>query len=324
MNFHTKVTIPDPPVRLGYQTPALFMGSCFSDYIGTIMSGYKFPLLMNPFGTLFNPASIAANIENLVKRKEYKPDDLNFHDGLWLSFDHYTGFSGPDEKKCLNRMNAYVFRASEWLKNSKFLVITFGTAWIYRYRNTGRIVANCHKIPQSAFSRELLQPSDITAAYNGLLSSLAVYNPSLKIIFTVSPVRHWADGAVNNQLSKSVLHYSIQEILKEWGNAWYFPSYEIFMDELRDYRFYAADMLHPSEQGSRYVWERFLDSWFEESSKRILTELEPVLTAVRHRPTDAGSEAHRKFSEKMLAKTENLKTKYPFIDLSEEIAFFKS
>lgn len=322
MEFQTRVVITDPPVKISYQTPLLLMGSCFSDYIGTIMAGYKFHLLMNPFGTLFNPASIAANIENLIKRRQYKTADLIFYDDLWLSFDHYTGFSDPDEGNCLNRINASVFRASEWLKDCDYLVLTFGTAWIYKYRKTGKIVANCHKIPQSEFSREFQRPEDIIATYDRLIALLIKYNPHIKIIFTLSPIRHWADGAVNNQLSKSVLHYSIQEILRGRENAWYFPSYEIFMDELRDYRFYAQDMLHPSDQGAKYVWERFLGSWFDETAKSILTELEPMLRASRHRPVNPDSEAHRKFKINMLKKAENLKLRFPFLDLSREMAVF--
>jgi len=323
MNFQTRVFIDDPPVKIGYHTSSLFIGSCFSDYIGTIMARYKFPILMNPFGTLFNPASIAANLENLVNRKVYTPSELKFHDGLWLSFDHYTGYSHPDQENCLGNINSSVTRASEWLKACDYLVITFGTAWIYIYKETGKIVANCHKIPQSAFTREFLQPQEIIGSYDRLLSELADYNPKLRVVFTLSPVRHWSDGAVNNQLSKSVLHYSIQEILKRHENAGYFPSYEIFMDELRDYRYYAADMLHPSEQGAQYVWEKFLASWVDDSSKKILAELEPLIQAALHRPVNAGSEAHMRFRNNMLKKTVDLKVKYPFLDLSEEIAFFK-
>jgi hypothetical protein len=322
MIIQTKVVIPDPPSRIGYHTRGMFMGSCFSDYIGTIMAGYKFPLLLNPFGTLFNPASIAANLENLINLRVYKSADLRFHDGLWLSFDHYTGFSDTDQERCLDQINTSVSQASEWLKHCDFLVLTFGTAWIFKYKKTGKTVANCHKIPQAEFSREFMQPAEIVNMFDRLLSLLSEFNPGLRVIFTLSPVRHWSDGAVNNQLSKSVLHYSIQEILKQHGNAWYFPSYEIFMDELRDYRYYAADMLHPSDQGAVYVWEKFFESTIDDKSKAILAELEPVLQAARHRPVNAGSDAHRKFRDKISGKIHEITTKYPFLDFSNEIELF--
>lgn len=273
---------------------------------------------MNPFGTLFNPASISADLENLVKGKTYGAGDLNFHNGNWLSFDHYTGFSYPDRDKCLAEVNNSVSVASEWLKNTHFLVLTFGTAWVYIYSETGKIVANCHKIPQTAFSKQLMQPHEIIEQYNNVLSLLRNFNPELKVIFTLSPVRHWSDGAVNNQLSKSVLHYSIHEIIRLNSNTLYFPSYEIFMDELRDYRFYAEDMLHPSKQGAEYVWERFLESWIDDASKQILKKIEPVLKATRHRPVNPGSEAHIKFSESTLKKIKALKQEYPFLDFTKE------
>jgi len=317
--LQTKVIIPDPPVTISYKSRCLFMGSCFSDYIGTIMAGYKFRLLMNPFGTLFNPASIAGNLENLVNGKIYKAADLNFHDGLWLSFDHYTGFSNSDPAACLAGINRSVSHASEWLRDCDFLILTFGTAWIYRYKESGKIVANCHKIPQAAFLREFMEPTAIIEQYHRIINLLRQYNPKLKLIFTLSPVRHWSDGAVNNQLSKAVLHFSIHEILKRHEQAWYFPSYEIFMDELRDYRFYASDMLHPSEQGARYVWERFRDSWVDAPSRQILAEVEGILKATGHRPVNPGSEAHRKFRQNILKKTAQLVQKYPFLDFSEEI-----
>lgn len=319
MLLQTKITIPEPPYKISYTTPCLLMGSCFSDYIGSIMEGYKFPLLMNPFGTLFNPASIAANLENLIEGKQYREEDLNFHEGLWFSFDHYTLFSGPERDSCLNNINISTSHASGWLKNCEFLVLTFGSAWVYRHKPSGKIVANCHKIPGSFFSRELLQAETIVNLYDRLISRLAGYNPSIKIIFTLSPVRYWADGAVNNQLSKSILHYSIQQILKKTDRAFYFPAYEIFMDELRDYRFYAVDMLHPSKQGAEYVWERFLESWIDEPSKVILAKVDHVLKAVRHRPLNPRSEAHKKFRELTLQKIHELTKEYPFLDFKEEL-----
>jgi len=322
--LQTRVNIPQSTVQIGYRTKCLLMGSCFSDYIGQIMTGYKFPVQMNPFGTLFNPASIADSIDILIKEKTFTPGELQYHDGLWLSFSHYTGFSHPDKDVCLSHINNSVSQAAVWLKQSRFLILTFGTAWIYRLKDTRKLVANCHKLPSASFSKEFLGPSEIITRYDHLLSLLKKINPDLTLIFTLSPVRHWADGAVNNQLSKSVLHYSIHEILKNHPQACYFPSYEIFMDELRDYRFYASDMLHPSEQATRYIWERFCDSSMDEESRQLLIEVMAISKAAQHRPVNANSEAHRKFQQHMLQKIEQLTREYPYLDFSSEIRLFNA
>jgi GSCFA family len=321
--FHTKVDIPKSPVKFSYTTPALFMGSCFSDYIGEIMAGYKFPLLLNPFGTLFNPVSIAENLEHLIHEKIFTREDLHFQNGLWFSFSHYTRFSHPDPAVCLDKINTSVKAASAWLRQCKFIVLTFGTARVYHYIKQDKIVANCHKLPASEFTKMLLKPSDIIDRYNGLLDLLRKLNPDIHVVFTLSPVRHWADGAVNNQLSKSVLHYSIHEITKNHSRTHYFPSYEIFMDELRDYRFYAADMLHPSDQGARYVWDRFCESWVDEASIRIMAEVETITKAAHHRPINADSVSYMKFQQNTLKKLETLIRQHPFLNFDAEIQLLK-
>jgi len=299
------------------------MGSCFADNIGKIMTGYKFPVMLNPFGTMFNPASLADNIRNLITGKEFTPDDLLYHNGLWISFNHYTGYTHPNRDKCLLSINNSANTASAWLKHCDYLLLTFGTAWAYLYNETGKLVANCHKLPPSSFTRMLLEPADIVAQYDALLPVLKQYNPNIRVIFTLSPVRHWSDGAVSNQLSKSMLHCSIHEILKKHDSTFYFPAYEIFMDELRDYRFYAADMLHPSEQGSNYVWERFCDTWVDEPAKKIMAGVTAILKAARHRPLHTNTTSHKKFHQNTLKQIQHLTTLYPFLDFSNEIALLQ-
>jgi hypothetical protein len=318
--FRTRVNIPESPVKIGYHTKCLFMGSCFADNIGKIMAGYKFPVMLNPFGTLFNPASLADNINCLITGKEFAPDDLLYHNRLWLSLSHSTGFSNPNRDDCLSLINNSFTAASAWLQHCDYLVLTFGTAWTYLYNETGKLVANCHKLPASSFTRTFPEPADIVVLYDALLPTLKKYNPNIRVIFTLSPVRHWADGAVNNQLSKSMLHYSIHEILKKHDGTFYFPAYEIFMDELRDYRFYAADMLHPSEQGSSYVWERFCDAWFDESSKKLMAGVTAIIKAVSHRPLHTETTNHKNFQQNILKQIKHLTELYPFLDFSNEIA----
>ena len=321
--FRTRVTIPEPDMKISYHAKSVFMGSCFADDIGKIMADHKFPVLLNPFGTLFNPLSIGDNLIRLISGKEFDPEELHYHDGLWLSFSHYTGFSHPRQDTCLTLVNRTFLSGSQWLKTADFLLLTFGTAFTYQLRETGKTVANCHKLPASSFTRTLADPAEIIRRYDALLQELRQFNPALRVIFTLSPVRHWSDGAENNQLSKSILHYSIHEIIGRNPGAYYFPAYEIYMDELRDYRFYAADMLHPSEQGIHYIWERFSDAWLDDRSKKIMAGVTAVLKAAGHRPLHTESTNHKKFLLNTRKQIEHLTGLYPFLDFSKEIALLR-
>jgi hypothetical protein len=318
--FRTIVDIPESPEKISYQSRCLFMGSCFADDIGERMQSRKFPVLLNPFGALFNPASISNNLMSLITDKVFTITDLAFHDGLWFSFSHYTGFARHDRQECLDSINSSLAEATAWLRQCNYLLITFGTAWTYTHKATGKLVANCHKLPASEFTRNLLRPDEITGHYDALLTALKHLNPDIRVIFTVSPVRHWKDGAVNNQLSKSVLLLSIHELLKKHNNTLYFPAYEIFMDELRDYRFYAADMLHPSEQGIDYVWERFCETTLDDEAKKIMAGVTSILKAVAHRPRQTESPNLKRFLENTLKQIDQLTTTNPFLDFRREIA----
>jgi hypothetical protein len=321
--FRTVVDIPESPDKISYHTKCLFMGSCFTDNIGEYLTAHKFPVLVNPFGTLFNPASIAENLGMLMHDKKFTADDLIQHNGLWFSLNHYTAFAYPDQEACLARINKSMAEASAWLKQCTYLFLTFGTAWIYTYNKTGKLAANCHKLPAAEFTRKLMDPEDITESYHKCIDELNNYCPGIKVIFTLSPVRHWKDGAVNNQLSKSILHYSIHKLLISHSNTAYFPAYEIFMDELRDYRFYAVDMLHPSEQGKTYIWERFFETWMDESVKKPMAGVNAILKAVTHRPLHTETFNHKKFVHNTLKHIDQLTGLYPFLDFSKEIALLQ-
>jgi hypothetical protein len=321
--FHTRVHISGSPVKISYDTRCMFMGSCFADNIGKIMQELKFPVMLNPFGTLFNPASVADNILSLIREKEFAHGDMTHHHGLWFSFSHYTGFSHTNADTCLEKINDSVKAGSSWLSGCRYLLLTFGSAWAYIENKSGRLVANCHKLPASSFTKIFLEPDEIIERYDRLLAALNEFNPNLSIIFTLSPVRHWADGAENNQFSKSALHYSIHKILQKHRNTYYFPAYEIFMDELRDYRFYAADMIHPSEQGIQYVWERFCDAWVDEPSQEIMSGVSAVQKAAGHRPLHADTADYQLFCQNTLKKIEHLKRKCDILDFTNEIARLK-
>jgi hypothetical protein len=276
--------------------------------------------MVNPFGTLFNPASICDNLEMLLEGKIFSGNDLFNHHGMWFSFSHYTGFDRYDQGECLALVNKSLRDASSWIRQCNYILITLGTAWTFIYKATGKVVANCHKLPAADFTRKLLDPEEIAERYDHLLTALKKVNPGARIIFTVSPVRHWKDGAVDNQLSKSILLLTIHRLMKKHSVISYFPAYEIFMDELRDYRFYAADMLHPSETGSAYVWERFCDSWLDEASKKTLAGVTAILKAVAHRPRQNDLPNLKKFSENLLNQIDQLTLSNPNLDFGPEIA----
>lgn len=312
MKLITEVTIPEYPFRLDHETPILMMGSCFAENIGRLLEKYLFHVCINPFGVTYNPLSVKAGLEALLFREKYTADDLDLYNGLWFSFDHYTGFSGPDRDKTLNGINLSFMKAKEMLRKARYLVLTWGTAWVFTNNTTGKVVCNCHKIPASRFTRRRLSASEITGAYEPLLQSLFELNKDLKILLTVSPVRHWKDGAHGNQLSKSTLllaQESLEQLYPE--RLYYFPSYEIVMDELRDYRFYAEDLLHPSEVATRYIWEKFEQALLGKESRQINRDLDPLLKMSAHRPMAMEAEAHLETANRLKEKLRLLKEKYP-------------
>ncbi|MBI9055726.1 MAG: GSCFA domain-containing protein [Bacteroidales bacterium] len=310
-------TIIEPKVsenKIGYETPVLFMGSCFTENIGNKMLDLKLPALVNPFGVLYNPSSVRSSIEILLDKRDFNENDLHFYNDQWFSFYHDTEFSNVDKDACLSKINASVNAAREHLQKAKYLIITFGTAWIYQYTKTENVVSNCHKIPAKEFERRKLGVEDIFVQWAKLLNRVEELNPNLKIIFTVSPVRHWKDGAVQNQLSKSTLILAINQIMKIFDNVEYFPAYEIMMDDLRDYRFYADDMLHPSKVAIDYIWEHFSKSYFADRTFEIISEVGKVIQAENHRPINPESKNHLKFVENLNNKKSQISQKYPFIE----------
>ena len=312
-NFRTTIQAEQSSNKIGYETPTLFMGSCFTENIGNKMLELKFPTIVNPFGVLYNPASVRSSLEILLDKRNFNEKDLHFFNDQWFSFYHDTEFSNENKDECLKKINTSVNEAREHLRSAEYLIITFGTAWIYEYKKTENVVSNCHKIPAKEFERRKLGVEDIFVQWAKLLNRIEDYNPNLKIIFTVSPVRHWKDGAVQNQLSKSTLILAINQLMKIFDNVEYFPAYEIMMDDLRDYRFYADDMLHPSNVAIEYIWDYFKQTFFDKKTINIIDEVNQVIQAENHRPINPDSINHKKFIENLNRKRELLKQKYPFL-----------
>lgn len=322
MEFRTKVEIQSSPFKINYQSGCIFIGSCFADNIGSRLKTMKFPVVYNPFGVLYNPVSVKDNLLILIEKRVFSENDLHLYNENWISFSHYSAFSNSDKNLCLDKINNSILTASESLSSAKYLFITFGTAWIYEFLKTGKIVANCHKIPSVEFRRFMLNTEQVASEYQSFFKKLKSFNPGIKVIFTLSPIRHWKDGAVKNQLSKSTLLVAIHRLIEEFEFVSYFPAYEIFMDELRDYRYYAKDMVHPSEVAIDYIWSRFIATYMSDEALSIMKETEIIIQAKNHRPLNPHSLESEKFRKKMLNLIENKQLQYPFLDLSEERNFF--
>ena len=322
--FQTIVEIPKFGWEIGYQSSNMFVGSCFAENIGSKLKDSKFNTDINPFGILYNPVSVENSLRMLIQNKKMKEEELISHDGLWHSFFHHSRFSHEDKTEALRKINSRIKAASNFLKTADTLFVTFGTAWVYEHKKTEQIVSNCHKIPSSEFTRYRLGVDEIVARYNHLLKELFQFNPHLKVVFTVSPIRHWKDGANQNQISKATLLLAINSIVNRSGNeaCSYFPSYEIVMDELRDYRFYAEDMLHISDLATKHIWERFEQAFVSPETLSLKKEIDKIIRAKNHRPFNPKTENHRKFLSSYLQKCEELEDKYAYINLKLEIESF--
>jgi hypothetical protein len=317
--FRTKVNIPRSEIDFGYQKNAVMMGSCFVENIGTQLKSYKYQVDVNPFGVIYNPVSVCSSLRLLMEEKEFLEDDLNFHNDLWFSFYHHSKFSNSDLSLCLLDINNSIKKSSQELKEADFLFITFGTAWVYELLSSGNIVSNCHKLPAKDFNRYRLDVDEIVSIYKDLLVELMVFNPKIKVVFTVSPIRHWKDGANGNQLSKATLLLAVEQLSELFDQVSYFPSYEIVMDELRDYRFYTEDMLHISNAAIKYIWQRFSETYLLEESKQIQKQVEKFILAANHRPFNVNSDFHQTFIKSSLAKLHEFLRVNPMINMDEVI-----
>lgn len=314
MKLITEVEIPEYPFKLDHHSNALMMGSCFAEEVGRFLERYLFPMCINPFGVTYNPLSVLHGLKALTEKDVYSAADLQQHSGLWFSFDHYTKFSHPDRDQALEGINLKFLEAKDFLAGTSVLMITWGTAWVYRHGSTQRVVNNCHKIPAKEFTRFRLSTQQVIEAYEPFLDSLISQSPDIRILFTVSPVRHWKDGAHGNQLSKAVLLLAVESLQQTFpDHCYYFPSYEIVMDELRDYRYYGNDMVHANELATRYIWEKFSKVLLHEQSLNIIHELEPLLRMRRHRPIRTEGPAHEQMVSRMNELKTKLQHKYPYL-----------
>lgn len=322
-NFRTTFQVEPPKFKISYADKIMLVGSCFSENIGKKLLDYKFQTLINPFGILFNPISVADSLLRILNQEKFKEEELHFHNDLWYSFSHHGKFSNASKSQTLTTINDSLLRAHIFLFESKFLIITLGTAWVYEHIASEKIVANCHKIPQKAFKKLLLTPEKIIEQFEKLQAAFTGNDLNINVIFTVSPVRHSKDGFIENQLSKSILHLAIHQYIKKNVSAYYFPAYELMMDDLRDYRFYAEDMIHPNAQAIDYIWDIFKDAVISTEDVKIMMQIQEILKAIQHKPHHPHSEKYEDFCKAYIGKLQHIRKKFPFLDLNEENQFFQ-
>lgn len=324
-NFRTAIAPkPDADLQLTYEHRLLLIGSCFAENIGQRLEARKWQVKLNPFGIVYNPISIAESLQRLANPLPYTAADLFWHDHLWHSFDHHSRFAHADPQHCLQLIHSELTQAANHLAKAQMLVLTYGTAYVYTYKPTQKVVANCHKMPASVFEKRLCSVSEIVAATLPALQYLQQQYPQLHIVFTISPVRHWRDGAVENQLSKAHLCLALHELCAQLPQTHYFPAYELMMDDLRDYRFYAADMLHPNETAIEYIWQHFVQTYCAPEAKKLMGDIETLLSAAQHRPRQPDSPAHAQFLQTYFQLATQLQHQYTYLDFAPEIAYFGS
>ncbi len=312
MKFRTEVTATIPGFRISHPDKIMLSGSCFVENISSRMQQAGFTLDVNPFGVVYNPFSLAGGLQTLISCKKYAIDDLFEYQGIFHSPDHHGRFSDVSVGESLERINRRIQHSSGFLRQSSVLIVTFGTAFVYRLKSNGQVVSNCHKLPDHLFVRSRLSVSDIVEEWERCVRNLREINSSIRIIFTVSPIRHVRDGMHENQLSKSTLLLAADELVRRFPDcAYYFPSYEIQIDELRDYRFYAEDMVHPSSVAVDFIWEKFSGTLFSEETLRLIDEWQKIQQALNHKPFHPDSAEYQAFLRKIQAQKDAFCKKNP-------------
>ena len=315
MNFNTKIPISKSSNPIDYDSRIISLGSCFAQNIGEKFSYFKFQNTVNPFGIIFNPVSIENLISRAVNNQKFTENDIFFHNDLWHCFEVHSELSHSDKTIFLDRLNQILSDFHLQIFKSTHFQITYGTSWVYRNKSSNSIVANCHKVPQSQFEKEILSVATIEKSIQNTIDLIQKVNPNCYFIFTVSPVRHIKDGFVENQRSKahliSALHNFVTLSLSKCN---YFPSYEIMMDELRDYRFYAEDMLHPSQTAIDYIWKLFSENYISEENFATMEEVCSIQKGLAHRPFNPNTASHQKFLNTLKNKIVKLQEQFPRIN----------
>jgi len=314
MKLQTKIKLTPQENQIDYNSKVLLMGSCFVENMGAKLNYYKFQTLLNPFGILFHPLAIEKLVYRALNNTVFTEDDIFFYNEQWHCFEVHSVLNNSSKEDLLQRLNDSLFSLKEYLLKATHIIFTYGTAWVYRFNETNSVVANCYKIPQQQFTKELLSIEEITASIKKTISLINKVNPKVTFINTVSPVRHLKDGFVENSVSKSHLITAIHHFINQQSpisnlQSFYFPSYEIMMDELRDYRFYKEDMVHPNTTAIQIIWEAFNEVWISSETQSLQKEIASIQTSIQHRPFNPESEEHQLFLKKLDVKISTLQKK---------------
>ena len=325
-----KLTLDAKPAshKINYGERLLLMGSCFTENIGLKLQAHLFETLENSHGILFNPVSVQNALMDIIANKKYTELDLFLLNDVWNSWHHHSRFSGVTQTEALDKMNGAIQEAHSYLKSAHHLVITLGSAWLYTLNENvpnhmGMVVANNHKAPANWFTRKLLQPQELLSNLQSLVAALQSFNPNLHIVFTISPVRHLREGLVENNRSKAVLIQAVHDLVSMEKNIEYFPAYEYVIDDLRDYRFYSEDLVHPNYAATQYVWEKLVDTYMSAETQSIMKQVAELQLAFNHKPFFSGSTEHQKFLLSYIEKTMHLMAQCPQLPLEKHLYFFK-
>ena len=318
MNFRTPLPFEKSTIEISHESPLLCVGSCFATNIGQKLEAAKFSTFVNPFGISYNPVSIAEYLLYLIDNQLFTVDDIFQQGELWHSFSHHGYFSKMSENETLEGINTTLKSARDFFKTTQKIVITLGSANVFIYKKTGKIVANCHKVPNLEFEKKRLSVDEIVGDLENILTRLKNKKPDLEVILSVSPIRHLREGIVENQRSKATLILATEELCKKLDFVYYFPAYEIMMDDLRDYRFYETDMTHPTPQAVDYIWDIFQNIYFSEKTQTLTQRIERIVTASKHRPFHTQSIDYQNFIKNSIAKIEALEVEFPSLDFKKE------
>ncbi len=320
MNFHLEF-FPKPfDVKIEHKDPIFLIGSCFTENIGSKFKQHKFTVVENPNGILFNPISISKAITSYIENKHFTQNDLFFQNDVWNSWEHHTRFSDVDAAACLSKINTAQDEAHQFLKKADWVVVTLGSAFVYQLE--GNVVANCHKVPTDKFQKKLLAVEEVLSALDNVMHRIFMFNSHAKIIFTISPVRHLREGFIENNRSKAVLIQAVHHLVNKFNKLYYFPAYELVIDDLRDYRFYAEDLVHPNYMATNYVWDKIKEACISSPALDLMKDINEINAAIAHRPFNPTSAAHIAFLEKYGNKVTQLKQIHSYIDFAGEQAYF--
>ena len=317
--FRTIVTPNSLQERINYRSKILCLGSCFTQSIGNYFKTHKFDIDINPFGVQYNPLSIASSITKIIENKQYEEKDLFYHQERWHSFDHHSDFSDTELDRCLENINKRVVQAHQNMSSLTHIMLTFGSNFYFLHKRDNKMVSNCHKVSSQEFERIEMSVDSISKEINEAINKIKMLNPNVQIIYTISPIRYVQQGFVENSMSKGKLFTALSQLIPTHSKSYYFPAYEIMMDELRDYRFYKEDMIHPSDEAIRYIWQNVVNSMIEPEAQPLMKEIYSIYLELNHRPLQPKSANHQSFLKKLENKIKDITHRNPNLNYEQEL-----